>query len=471
KDYAEIRITDDNIRVISFPERLKSQFNESSNEFDSNIRRIRDAFNAISEDRFKITQTEIIHLLDKVKLNILQGTPIDASTNQKEIVFFDWLHYLFSDGVESEIKQLLNRVIFPLIIYYYFIEYNSARKDFSRHKIYLDSNIIIHILGINGKVQKLVAEEFIKLVAINNASVIISFETLKEIREVIKNEPNPDVKIFKLTEKQLATQLTENTKDCVESILTQYHVKIYFNEGNKLQNKERFNKWSDLYSSLENYKKSIKYHSCTENSIDHDINLIYISDTYKQINNFHDHFSPIATADQKLIHWFSDVMRKDFSMDSKALIPLYKFSLLLWREGKPSQSRFIGNTWAFIADNVNYFKKAGYDNIFRILRDNIESTIKPKNWRSTYLVLKNNLKEEDETQENFEHKILYAINETKKELGKGLQEKIEVLEKNIVEIQNQSKEEIISEIKKTNKMNALLEIIKKIFGFIIGKFL
>jgi predicted nucleic acid-binding protein len=471
KEYIEFKLEDEVLIISIIPISLDAIFTKSSTEFDSNIRKIRDTFNKfINNQHFNITQSEIIHILDKIKINILEGKPIDANSDQKEILFFDWIHYLYNSNYNSDIQMTLNKILYSLLIYYYFIEYNSSKKDFSKFSIIIDTNVIMHLLGINGLARKKVSEEFLELVKINGAKLIVSYETLNELKEVIKKEPNLDVKNFKVCNQIYATQIMENTKEFVKSLLEKYDMSFTFDTSSRYANKEKNVDWESLYSSLDNYKRLIKYSPATENSIEHDINLIFISGIYKPIYNFFDHFTPIATGDQKLINWFSEELEKRFQVRSNSLIPLYKFTLLLWREGNSKEnSKFIGNTWAFIADNITYFKKESSNNLFKIYRDMVQSSIHPSNWKSTYLVVWNNIPIEDDSNKNIqdpEKNIIRAIQLASKEIDASLSEKIEILGSMNKKLLEKNSSEVIEEIKKTNKMNNLFDLLKNIISLI-----
>ncbi|WP_078124227.1 hypothetical protein [Leptospira alexanderi] len=345
------------LSMRELPATLIEEFNKLQNEFETNIREIRNAFNEkIDNSHFKITQTEIILLLDKIKEYIIKDKKINDFKNQKELLFFDWVYLVYSENKDQTLIKILNKTIYPLIIYYYFIDYEKPSHKLSEFKIILDTNIVIHLIGINGKTRKDIAIEFLNLIGENGASIIISIETLNEIRDLLKGNPNYDVTFFKRENQALTTQLIENSKSAVESILKSVNVKYSFDNRSKHLNKSKFLEWDSLYSSLMNFKNKIKYKPLTENSIDHDVNLIYISECFKPINNFYDHRSPIASADNKLVQWFSEEMEKRFQMKSKSLIPLYKLSLIFWRDGnKNHENEFVSNTWSFICESIPYF--------------------------------------------------------------------------------------------------------------------
>ncbi|EMJ85363.1 hypothetical protein [Leptospira meyeri] len=402
---------DDIFRLFKIPELIKGKYYQSKVEFENNVRIIKEEFNkAVGETDFTITQTEIIKSLDKIKFNVLRNTPIDRKTNQKELVFYDWIHYVFNSSDNSLAKEKLSKLILPLLIYYYFIEKEDIQTDLGKFKVIIDTNLLIHLIGANGEARKNITEEFFEFISLNKITIIISIETIKEFKETIKNAPNYQIRNFKNNNSKLITQIIENTKSYIESVLNSLNISYEYNNKIKQKNKENFKEWEELYSSLNSFRKGQPHKEAFANSIDHDINLIAISNCFKPIYNFHDHLTPIATADQKFVNWFNSVYSEYFGFESKSLIHFYKLILILWREGKKDgNSSFLAHTWIFLTENISYFNKEVTDNIFKIFREKSEKVHPVTGWKSTFLLLKNSIEAQEDKTNSEEDKIIQGL--------------------------------------------------------------
>ncbi len=106
-----------------------------------------------------------------------------------------------------------------------------------------------------------------------------------------------------------------------------------------------------------------------------------------------------------------------------------------------------------------------YVNQFRIFRENLGSISIPENWKSTYLLVKNNMNEinKDTTEEQA---LVQSIEKTIKSINHGRNEEFDLLNNQVKELKEQVKNyaEEIEKVKNQNIFFELLNLILRIFG-------
>ncbi|WP_139356677.1 hypothetical protein [Leptospira alexanderi] len=104
-------------------------------------------------------------------------------------------------------------------------------------------------------------------------------------------------------------------------------------------------------------------------------------------------------------------------------------------------------------------------NQFRIFRENLGSISIPENWKSTYLLVKNNMNEinKDTTEEQA---LVQSIEKTIKSINHGRNEEFDLLNNQVKELKEQVKNyaEEIEKVKNQNIFFELLNLILRIFG-------
>ena len=235
----------------------------------------------------------------------------------------------------------------------------------------------------------------------------------------------------------------------------------------------------DLVSNLKNFKGF----QTTHESAEHDIKLIFSTGELKKISNIYSVKKLIATSDSVLTKWFASYMKRTYESDYINLLTLYKINLIFWIESdKCISSDFLMNTWMSVSDSIDFFKNQHINRFFETLSEKYsQKNIPPENWRSVYLLLKDNLPTEREpteddllialdkistidAEENFE--LLQQVKDTSKE--------IEELKNEISRLKNEPKTQvIIQEKEKSFDEYAIWQIIlvlaKRVFFWFIRK--
>lgn len=185
-------------------------------------------------------------------------------------------------------------------------------------------------------------------------------------------------------------------------------------------------------------------------------------------------------------------MKSKFSSDYVNLLTLDKMNLIFWIESdKCGKSGFLMNSWMSVSDSISYFNNQKIDRFFKSVEEKYnQKNIPPENWRSVYLLIKENLPngkpdaeliEDDLTKaldkissidatENYE--LLQQVHEKDTELEKIKMELKQV--KEVIENEKKNQKTIVVELpeKKIDDFNVLelfFALIRKIFSCFLKK--
>ena len=234
-----------------------------------------------------------------------------------------------------------------------------------------------------------------------------------------------------------------------------------------------------MVSSLRTFKGN----STSRESAEHDIKLIHSTGELKKISNIYIAKKLIATSDSILTRWFSSYMKRKYDSDYINLLTLYKINLIFWIESdKCISSEFLMNTWMSVSDSIAYFKNQHINRFFETLSEKYkQNNIPPENWRSVYLLLKDNLPTDREPTEDDLLLALDKISSIDAEENYELLQKVKDTNEEVIELKKEIErlkleprtQVIIQEKEKSIDDFGLLQIffalIKKLFSWLIKK--
>jgi hypothetical protein len=503
KEYSELIYKKDCLDITKIPNKLEEKYNLIQLEADKQYRNIYDEFN----DYLKINKFDIINyktlidLISNIKSQILHSNTKIKIINDYERLFNEWIKYVFTLSKNRSLLLSLNKIIYSYLLYYYFYSIKRANKKFNNKEIIFDTNLIIYLLEVDGFEIKNYVHYLIDKLKQNKCTIIISTITLKELSEVFKNEPNPDIIIFNNKNPALKTQIIHSSKQIAESLFNKYEIKYNIVTENLEKKSKTISYWNELYSSLNKYKSFNKNGKLiSEISVDHDVNLICLTNEHQKVNNLYELKRICVTGDGIFVKWYNKYVLKEFNSIYSSVLSLEKLNLILWAENdKFNDSNFLPNTWLYISDSITYFNDSYVNNLFKTIKnETINDVVFSEGWRSLYLLIKNNLPDDitpenatidhfnnaleivKEVYKNENEKLISNISESQKEL-EFLNQKLSEKDKEVnnlriekIELTQQSqnikleliqhKEEI--EIGKEFKKNPLIFILKWIFKYV-----
>ncbi|WP_061206268.1 hypothetical protein [Leptospira santarosai] len=404
KEYEEIVLKEDKIKVKSAPVVLKAHHEKFREEFNSDTRVVVNSFNSyLKENGFKdeASISYIQSTLEKLQgIIINKGSIPIGSVEEKEKIFYEWVHKIIgSDGSANELLfQTLNKLLYSLVVYYYYCFLKIPNSNLTNITPIFDTNVLAFLFGVSGDIKKEFIYELIDLIKASKIKVIISQETIHELGDLITNGTDEQILLFKADNPDLSAQLSLNTRAQVEHKLKEIVFPCVIDEKSISTNKYYTEKWDYLKDSLSKYKKEKRPQKKYSNfSFEHDINLLCIADAYRVTSNIYDHKKPIITFDFLFVKWFEKISKEEFRNTYVPVIPLDQFVLFLAFEGSSTlPSSFLPMTWMYIIDKIPFFKIESANNVFKVLSNLDQKQSSLDNWRSTYLLVKNKiLKEKD----------------------------------------------------------------------------
>ena len=343
--------------------------------------------------------------------------------------------------------------------------------------IVFDTNLIVYLFGINGKERQFFVEYLVEKLKQNNCSIQINDFTIREFRGLLSSTDNMEILLYKRNNPEIYQQLLLNTEEyLITNIKQKYNIDVSINSKAFLPNNE---KYLDLVSSLRTFKGN----STSRESAEHDIKLIHSTGELKKISNIYIAKKLIATSDSILTRWFSSYMKRKYDSDYINLLTLYKINLIFWIESdKCISSEFLMNTWMSVSDSIAYFKNQHINRFFETLSEKYkQNNIPPENWRSVYLLLKDNLPTDREPTEDDLLLALDKISSIDAEENYELLQKVKDTNEEVIELKKEIErlkleprtQVIIQEKEKSIDDFGLLQIffalIKKLFSWLIKK--
>ena len=399
-EYPELILLDGKVSCRSLPKALVNEASASVQSYDEDIRKLHKAFNAyLKDNKYKgdLSISSVQALVEQMHAVVLDATAHLSDLPVKDKLFFEWVQKTLRNENPVENYETLNRILYAAFAHHYFTEFKVPNAQIHKVKVHLDTNILAFAVGVAGKTRRLFALELLELLAANKIVTVISCETTRELSELIVRGTAPAIKLFRLDNPDLSTQLISNTQSALISVLGQQLPNVEWDNTALLMNKASFGQWGILFSDLANFKRQRRPEKdYADFSFDHDINLIHSAGAFGPTANVYEQKAVIVTGDNLLANWFEGVLQKVFQAQFCPVIPVEQFAYFLWFEGNQQQSgSFMANAWLYLIDNIPFFRKDSLNNIYKILTELPESKTVVPNYRSTYLLVLHKLANDD----------------------------------------------------------------------------
>lgn len=473
----EFKLKKELVTFIKEPASLQEKYKFQQKNLDDTTRKIYNQFNSYLQHNC-VDKISYKDFYDTISIYFSKITNVDVKEDTElSKILISWITGIYKNKSDYEIKKCLDKLIYSWLLFSYFYSVKRSKKRLNGNTVVFDTNLIVYLLGINGKERQFFVEYLVEKLKQNNCSIQINDFSIRELRGLLSSKENPDILIFRKDNPDLFNQLLLNTEEYLTSIFKRkYEIYVTINSKLTLPNNDKF---LDLLSNLKNFKRF----QTTHESAEHDIKLIFSTGELKKISNIYSVKKLIATSDYVLTKWFASYMKRTYESDYINLLTLYKLNLIFWIESdKCISSDFLMNTWMSVSDSIDFFKNQHINRFFETLNEKYgQKNIPPENWRSVYLLLKDNLPTEREpteddllialdkistidAEENFE--LLQQVKDTSKE--------IEELKNEISRLKNEPKTQVIIQEKEKSFedydiLQIILVLIKKIFFWIIKK--
>ena len=474
---SEFKLKKEVVTFIKEPAVLQEKYKFQQKNLDDTTRKIYNQFNSYLQHNC-VDKISYKDFYDTISIYFSKITNVDVKEDTElSKILISWITGIYKNKSDYEIQKCLDKLIYSWLLFSYFYSVKRSKKRLNGNTVVFDTNLIVYLLGINGKERQFFVEYLIEKLKQNNCSIQINDFSIRELRGLLSSKENPDILIFRKDNPDLFNQLLLNTEEYLITVFkNKYEIYVTINCKLTLPNNDKF---LDLVSNLKNFKGF----STTHESAEHDIKLIFSTGELKKISNIYSVKKLIATSDSILTKWFASYMKRTYESDYINLLTLYKINLIFWIESdKCISSDFLMNTWMSVSDSIDFFKNQHINRFFETLNEKYgQKNIPPENWRSVYLLLKDNLPIEREpieddllialdkistidAEENFE--LLQQVKDTEKEL--------EELKNEISRLKNEPKTQvIIQEKEKSFDEYGICQIIwvliKRVFFWIIKK--
>ncbi|WP_297648045.1 hypothetical protein [uncultured Treponema sp.] len=474
---SEFKLKKDVVSFIKEPAFLQEKYKFQQKKLDDTTRKLYNQFNShLQYNGLERISYKDFH--DTISIYFSKIINVDVKEdNELSKILISWITGIYKNNSDYEIQKCLDKLIYSWLLFSYFYSVKRSKKRLNGNSVVFDTNLIVYLLGINGKERQFFVEYLVEKLKQNNCSIQINDFSIRELRCLLSSKENPDILIFRKDNPDLFNQLLLNTEEYLITVFkSKYEIYVSINSKLTLPNNDKF---LDLVSNLKNFKGF----STTHESAEHDIKLIFSTGELKKISNIYSVKKLIATSDSVLTKWFASYMKRTYESDYINLLTLYKINLIFWIESdKCISSDFLMNTWMSVSDSIDFFKNQHINRFFETLSEKYsQKNIPPENWRSVYLLLKDNLPTEREpteddllialdkistidAEENFE--LLQQVKDTSKE--------IEELKNEISRLKNEPKTQVIIQEKEKSFdeyaiWQIILVLIKRVFFWIIKK--
>ncbi|PJZ58286.1 hypothetical protein [Leptospira barantonii] len=439
---------------------LSHELGKFTAEYDSVVGTVIKSFNEYlfnnGVDRCTFDQfTEALDSINDLILDSENNKEKRNSLPKREKLLLEFISYAYQVDPASELVKCLNKLLYTVLVYLYFTAINYRNSKIENKSYIIDTNILTYYLGINGKSRQQYVHELFEYINKFNCSLVISIETINELSNLLIKERNDEIKYFKNANAQLTYNLMHYGKATISNLLKEF--KVIIDESSKLDNHGKFSEWDKLLFSLDRYKTDKRHdRSFYEESIDHDINLLYLGEVFKKVNSFYDFRYPVITADFHFQSWYKRELKSKFDSELSGVVSLDKITLLMWIEGEGfKDTRFIAHSWGYVVESIPYFKMESANSVFRLFEENIASEnagLPPEDWRSAILIIEDHFKNEKETFRASRESVIEAIKifkdslyKEEREKNRALEERIEKLE-SVIKGKEKSKEDINIEL-------------------------
>ncbi len=474
---SEFKLKKEVVTFIKEPKVLQEKYRFQQKNLDDTTRKIHNQFNLYLQYN-GVERISYKNFYDTISIYFSKVTNVNVKedTELSKILVL-WIKGIYKSTTCSEIQQCLDKLIYSWLLFSYFYSVKRSKKKLNGNTVVFDTNLIVYLLGINGKERQFFVEYLVEKLKQNRCLIQINDFSIRELKGLLSSKENSDILVFRKDNPDLFSQLLLNTEEyLITTLKNKYEICVTINSKLTLPNNDKF---LDLVSSLKNFKGF----QTTHESAEHDIKLIFSTGELKKISNIYSTKKLIATSDSVLTKWFSSYMKRTYESDYINLLTLYKINLIFWIESdKCSSSDFLMNTWMSVSDSIDFFKNQHINRFFETLNERYgQKNIPPENWRSVYLLLKDNLPsnreptEDDllvaldkistiDAEENFE--LLQQVKDTTKE--------IEELKNEILRLKNEPKTQVVIQEKEKSFDEysigqIILILLKKLFFWLIKK--
>lgn len=465
----------ENIALIKSPISLQEKYSNQQKSLDENTRKIFEKFNNFLafNGQNRITYKEFYDTLSIYFSRVTNINPMEETELSKLLIL--WIKDIYRNTNDFEIQGLFDKLIYSWLLFSYFYSVKRSKKKLAGNIIVFDTNLIVYLLGINGKERQFFVEYLVGKLKQNNCSIQINDFTIREFRGLLSSIDNMEILLYKRNNPEIYQQLLLNTEEyLITNIKLKYNIDVSINSKAFLPNNDKF---LDLVSSLRSFKGNFT----SRESAEHDIKLIHSTGELKKISNIYTAKKLIATSDSNLTRWFSSYMKREYDSDYINLLTLYKINLIFWIESdKCISSEFLMNTWMSVSDSISYFKNQHINRFFETLSEKYkQNNIPPENWRSVYLLLKDNLPTDREPTEDDLLLALDKISSIDAEENYELLQKVKDTNEEVIELKKE-----IEKLKQDPKTQVIIQekslddydlgqiiwfLLKKLFSWLIKK--
>lgn len=222
---------------------LEEKFKKFSQQFNMDSKKVFDMFNdflkksrhetltfdsfqnilAIIKDRFAYTDYEFEN--EKI--------------NEECKLFLEFVGVIYSRSQYKEIQLKLNKILHSVLVYTFYTKISSEENIFSNKSIYIDTNIIIYLIGANLKFRKIYIEELLELLKLSKSKLLISKVTLLEFARTLKNPNNTYLKFFVENQRVKVDTILANPKSYIYELFSQYDIDIEIIDCDDIEKNER----------------------------------------------------------------------------------------------------------------------------------------------------------------------------------------------------------------------------------------
>lgn len=477
----------DRLLFLHTPTQLQNKYTNQQTMLDNDTRTIFIKFNSFLNNNNQ-AQIQYKEFSDSLSIYFSKITNV-SSKEETEIskLLILWIERIYKDETLQDLHRILDKLMYSWLLFSYFYSVRRSKKRLINNTIVFDTNLLVYLLGVNGEERRFFVEYLIEKLKQNNCNIVVNDFSVKEFQSLLTSSKNPDIVLFRKSNPEIIRQIQYNAEEfLIGRISKQYNIPFSINSKIYLPDNEKL---KDLISNLRNFKGT---DNVSWESAEHDIKLIHSTGGLKKIGNIYEIKKLIATSDYCLTRWFSKYMKSKFTSDYVNLLTLDKMNLIFWIESdKCGKSGFLMNSWMSVSDSISYFNNQKIDRFFKSVEEKYnQKNIPPENWRSVYLLIKENLPngkpdaeliEDDLTKaldkissidatENYE--LLQQVHEKDTELEKIRMELKQV--KEVIEHEKKDQKPIVVELpeKKIDDFNVLelfLALLRKIFSWLLKK--
>jgi len=266
---SEFKLKKDVVSFIKEPAFLQEKYKFQQKNLDDTTRKIYNQFNShLQYNGLERISYKDFH--DTISIYFSKIINVDVKEdNELSKILISWITGIYKNNSDYEIQKCLDKLIYSWLLFSYFYSVKRSKKRLNGNTVVFDTNLIVYLLGINGKERQFFVEYLVEKLKQNGCSIQINDFSVREFRGLLSSKENPDVLIFRKNNPVLFNQLLLNTEEYLISIFKRkYEIYVTINSKLTLPNSDKF---LDLVSNLKNFKGF----QTTHESAEHDIKLIF----------------------------------------------------------------------------------------------------------------------------------------------------------------------------------------------------